>query len=130
MTRAARFLAWAAGIFGDSARHPAERAARFAEEAIELVHAQGLPRDRLLLILDRVYAGPRGDVAKEIGQATASLEMPALVLGHSSDQQAELELHRVQQFPPDHWIRRHQAKIALGIADAIPPAAEAPAGMT
>lgn len=120
MLRPKAFLEWASKTFGPIARNPDERAARFIEEAIELIHAEQIPRETLDRIADRVYSRSRGDVYKEIGQAMATLECLAENLGLSADAEAEREFSRVQSIPQDEWIRRHDAKVALQIANLSP----------
>lgn len=114
--RPRKFLAWAVKTFGQVALDHDERTARFVEEAIELAHAQGMPADKVGRIIDRVYSRPPGDLAKEIGQATATVELLAESMGLSADGLATIEFARVQTIPPAEWARRHSAKVALGIA--------------
>jgi hypothetical protein len=116
MSRPSEFLAWARATFGPVALLRSERLLRFVEEAIELAHAEGMERKTLNLIADRVYSRPPGNVGKEIGQAQACLETFAENIGLSSDAEAQREWERVQEIPQEEWTRRHQAKIAVGIA--------------
>lgn len=111
------FLAWAVDTFGQIAISRDERAARFIEEAIELVHVEKLPKDVLLRIIERVYSRPRGDVYKEIGQAQVTLECLAENVGLSADAEAEREFARVRSIPLEEWTKRHDAKVALQIAN-------------
>lgn len=117
MNRPKEFLAWAVGMFGPVALHRDERAARFVEEAVELVHAEGLPVATVFAIVSRVYQRPAGDVEKEIGQAQATLECLAENLGINANVMAQREFGRVQAIPREEWDRRHAAKVALGIAN-------------
>lgn len=116
MTRPSEFLAWAYRTFGPVALVRGERLMRFVEEAIELAHADGMERETLNAIANRVYSRPPGDVPKEIGQAQATLETYAERIGESSDALAEIEWQRVQSIPQAEWDRRHAAKQAIGIA--------------
>lgn len=120
MLRPKAFLLWALNTFGPIAINRDERAARFIEEAIELVHTQELPREVLNRIADRVYSRPRGEAGKEIGQAMATLECLAENVGLSADAEAEREFARVQSIPQSEWPRRHDAKVALQIANLSP----------
>jgi hypothetical protein len=123
--RPREFLAWAVRTFGEVAREKGERVARFIEEAIELAHASGMNGHKIARILTRVYERPAGDLAKEIGQAQATLECLAENLGLSADALAQAEFERVQSIPQEEWDRRHAAKVALGIASGsslpLPP---------
>lgn len=114
--RPRRALAWAVEIFGACAIDLRERALRFIEEAVELVHAIGLPRETLDKVIDRIYSKPLGNVPREIGQAALTLELLAEVCDVSADGEAELEFARVQGIPKAEWDRRHAAKVDLGIA--------------
>lgn len=107
--RAVRALAWARDTFGDIAMSRRERALRFLEEAIELVHAEGID---LLLIpkaVARVYSREPGDATRKIGQACLALEILAENMGVSAADQAEAELE---------WEKRYGAKVKIGIAMA------------
>jgi hypothetical protein len=117
MLRPKAFLAWAADTFGPVALHPDERAARFIEEALELAHAEGLQLTTILRIAARVYECPKGRTPKEVGQAMATLECLAENLGLSADAECTREFARVRGIPKEEWTRRHDAKVALQIAN-------------
>lgn len=110
-------LRWAHKTFGDIALRRDERAMRFVEEAIELVHAEGLPADTVRKIIDRVYARPAGDVRKEIGQAQLTLDCLAQNIGIGTYPESLREWERIKAIPKEEWDRRHSAKVALGIAN-------------
>jgi hypothetical protein len=120
MLRPKAFLQWAVDTFGPVATHKDERLARFVEEALELAQAGGMSLETLDRILWRVYRRAPGEVAKEIGQAQATLECLAENLGLSADAEAEREFARVKGIPQDEWTRRHEAKVALQIANLTP----------
>lgn len=111
-------LDWAVETFGPVARDRQERTMRFAEEAIELAHAMGLHGDVLVSIIRRVYSREAGQIPREIGQAQMTLEALAAVVGENADLEAEREFMRVKSVPKEEWTRRHQAKVAIGIAAA------------
>lgn len=114
--RPKNFLAWATDIFGDIAADDMERTRRFIEEALELAHAMGLPLKSVDAISARVYSRPRGTIPQEIGQAQATLECLAENMNLSADREAYLEFDRVRTIPKSEWKRRHDAKVAIGIA--------------
>jgi NTP pyrophosphatase (non-canonical NTP hydrolase) len=114
--RANLALEWCTAIFGKVARDPMERASRFAEEAIELAQAARIPADVLAKMIERVYSRPAGDLKKEIGQAAITLELFAHNAGIDADVEASREFARVQAIPKEEWQRRHEAKVAIGIA--------------
>jgi hypothetical protein len=111
-----QFLDWAIGIFGPVAADRHERAMRFVEEAIEVAHAEGVLEIALGNMIERVYTRKPGDIAREIGQASATLEMLAASIGVSASDEAAREFARVQRLPKEHWQKRHAAKVVLGIA--------------
>jgi hypothetical protein len=115
-SRPKAFLAWAREMFGPVALLRSERLLRFIEEAIELAHAEGMERDVLNRVADRVYSRPPGDTPKEIGQTQACLETFAENIGLSSAGEAQREWERVQHIPRVEWERRHAAKQSIGIA--------------
>jgi len=117
MHRPSAFLNWASETFGVVALRRDERAGRFLEEAIELAHAAGLPIGTVSRLTERVYARPAGDLAREIGQAAATLEMFAENEGLSATNEASREFDRVQAIPKEEWAARHAAKVKLGIAN-------------
>lgn len=117
MIRPKAFLQWAIDTFGPVAAHRDERAARFVEEAIELAHAEGLDLLTVDRIMWRVYNRPRGHTAKEIGQAMATLECLAENIGLNAADEAEKEFARVQAIPQEEWTARHDAKVAMNIAN-------------
>jgi hypothetical protein len=113
------FLAWAVNTFGSIARDRGERVARFIEEALELAQAEGFPRHAVAFICNRVYSrAPSEFVAREVGQAQATLECLAENIGLSADAEAAREFARVQTIPKEEWQRRHAAKVAAQIAKA------------
>ncbi len=116
MSRPKEFLAWAVEMFGPVALDRRERLSRFVEEAVELAHAENMPRSLLANIVERVYSRQQGATPKEIGQAQACLETFAESVGMSSEMEAELEWNRVRMIPKEEWVRRHEAKVVLGIA--------------
>lgn len=116
MNLGAEFLQWAVGIFGPVAVDRQERALRFLEEAIEVAHVEGISEVALKAVAKRVYANPPGDVGREIGQASATLEMLAANIGYSASAEGAREFVRVQAISKDVWQKRHKAKVDLGIA--------------
>lgn len=65
---------WMQNCFGPAiAADQQERNYRFIEEAIELVQACNLPKERLLQIVEHVYTRAAGQPAEEIGDVMISL---------------------------------------------------------
>lgn len=122
--RPAAALKWAAEMFGEIALEPRERAMRFVEEAVELVHAMGLDATTLQNISTRVYGRNHGYIPREIGQAQMTLEALAEAIGQNAQREAADEFKRVQAIPKSEWSRRHLAKVDIGIATLPPPPRE------
>jgi NTP pyrophosphatase (non-canonical NTP hydrolase) len=116
MNRQSAILYWAIETFGPVAANVDERAARLVEEAIEAVHAVGLPITFIQRIAERVYAKPQGAVAQEIGQVAITLEAFAEILHHRVEFEAEREWQRIQKIPKEVFAERHAAKVAAGTA--------------
>jgi hypothetical protein len=112
----AEFLQWAIAVFGPVATDRQERAMRFVEEAIEVAHAEGVIEISLQNMIERVYSRKAGNIGREIGQASATLQMLAANIGYSADAEAVREFVRVQAIPKEDWAKRHKAKVELGIA--------------
>jgi hypothetical protein len=116
MSRPKEFLALAVKMLGPVVLSRKERLRRFAEEALELLHAEAMPLEELDRIMWRVWTRPPGGTLKEIGQAQACLETFAESIGESSDKLAQLEFERMQTVSKEEWQKRHAAKVKLGIA--------------
>jgi uncharacterized protein (DUF2384 family) len=120
MTRQAEILQWAVDTFGPVASHVDERAARLAEEAIEVAQAARVPADVLLKIIDRIYSKPPASVLEELPAVAMTLEALAELVGADVAAMAQSELDRVRAIPKQHWSRRHAFKVAGGTADLSP----------
>ncbi len=112
------FLDWAAEIFGPVASAREERALRFLEEALEVAHAEGFDLHAIDLLITRIWRKDpsRASLPREIGQALVCLEMFAESIGISAEAEATREFERVRSIPKAEWTKRHDAKVALGIA--------------
>lgn len=107
---------WSVATFGAHTLKYDERSSRFIEEAIELAHAAGLPMERIVMLLARVYAREQGRVRKELGQVGLTLEALAETFRFSLEACTAEEWNRVQAISKEEWQRRHAAKVAAGIA--------------
>ena len=114
---------WAQRAFGvRDVETPAIRALRMVEEAIELCQALDVPKDKVALTVETVYSRPVGQVEQEIGGVLLTMAVLTEVLGKNSDELLERELRRVLRKAPEHFARRKEEKIALGL--------DMPAGVT
>lgn len=87
------------------------RAARFFEEAAELVQAAGLPRDHALRAFNHVYSRPAGDMAQEVGGVANTLMALCGALGLSFDDCQRAEIERCLSKDPAHFAKRNEAKL-------------------
>lgn len=115
--RAADFVAIA---FGVASMAPEERAARFLEEALELVQALGMSAVDADRLLSHVYSKPRGDAVQEAGGVGITLLALASACGFSADRAERQELERVEALPVGHFRRRHNLKADAGVAIRVP----------
>ncbi len=88
------------------------RAARFLEEAVELVQAVGLPKDHAQRALDYVYSRPPGDPAQELGGVSNTQYALAGALGLSVARCEANEIARCLSKSPEHFAQRNRDKIA------------------
>lgn len=104
---------WGVRCFG--ADHMADkivRAARFLEEAIELVQAVGLPKDHAQRALDYVYSRPPGDPAQELGGVSNTQYALAGALSLSVAECEAREIARCLSKSPEHFAQRNLDKVA------------------
>lgn len=85
-----------------------ERNARFLEEAIELVQANGFSEEQTQLITKYVYGRPKGEPSQEIGGVMVTLAALANPLGHSIEAASETELARILDPDMQSRIREKQ----------------------
>jgi len=98
-----KVVEWFKICFGDppdpKASNPRQRAARFAEEAIELMQAAELSREEVIQLVDYVYSRPSGEILDESSGVLTTLAMLTETHGIPLDQCA------------DHGIRMLYVKI-------------------
>lgn len=110
--RQAVVIAWGVMAFGaDHMADPIVRAARFIEEAAELVQAAGLTREHALRAFDHVYSRPAGELKQEVGGSANTLMALCGALGLSLDECQQAEIERCLAKDPAHFAARNQAKI-------------------
>lgn len=114
-------LEWAANTFGSLALDTRERSLRFIEEAIELAQACQITPEEIQSTVTRVYSRERGDPHKETGQAYMTLAALAEWLRIDLNDALLREWRRVQGVPLEEWVKRHNAKVELGIATPMTP---------
>jgi hypothetical protein len=107
---------WVVRVFGTRNAMSGERAARFVEEAVELVQAVGLSRERVMAIVDVVYSRPKGDVFQEIGGVGLTLLALAAAVNYSAEVAEVAEMCRVFAKSDAHFRARQTEKAGQGIA--------------
>jgi len=109
-------LDWAIRSFGsDHVNDIPVRALRLAEEAVELAQAAGVSKDKMHALIDIVYSRPVGDLRQEIGGVMMTTTVLCAVLREDTDYYFETELRRVLAKSPEHFAKRNQDKIDLGL---------------
>lgn len=112
-------IAWDWGVrcFGHShMTNTRVRALRCAEEAVELAQAVGVNRETVLLLVTTVYARPPGSIKQELGGTLLTASVLAHgCLAQSVEQTFEQELSRCLSKGPEHFAKRNEEKIQLGL---------------
>jgi hypothetical protein len=121
VNRSREILNWAIENFGPVAANRDERAARLAEEAIEIAHAEGVSLEMVAKIADRVYSRPAGELSQEIGGVRVTLEALAENAGLSVEEETAREFQRIIRLPKEWWEQRHAEKVAAGTANLSEP---------
>jgi hypothetical protein len=108
---------WGERCFGKQhMRDKRVRALRHAEEAIELAQACGVEPELLHHTIDVVYARPAGSPRQELGGSLLTAGVLAIgVCGEPIDQLFFDELQRCLRHDPEHFAKRNDEKMALGL---------------
>lgn len=109
-------LDWATRSFGrDHVTNLPIRSLRLAEEATELAQAYGVPREKMLDLVNIVYDRPRGDPVQEIGGVMMTVVVLCAANGIDPDDAFITELRRVLEKPAAHFAQRNLDKVQLGL---------------
>lgn len=109
-------LDWAVRCFGsEHVYNKPIRSLRIAEEAIELAQAFDIPKDKVLGLVEMVYSRPKGHPQQEIGGVMMTTTVLCAAMGMDADDAFQVELRRVLAKPADHFAKRNQDKIDLGM---------------
>lgn len=109
-------LDWAIRSFGDEHVYNLPiRALRCAEEAIELAQAYEIPKQKMHELVEIVYGRPVGLPQQELGGVAMTATVLAAAQGSGLDWFFERELRRVLAKPAEHFAKRNQDKIDLGL---------------
>ncbi len=113
---------WAIRCFGkEHVLNRAIRGLRTLEEAAELAQALGVPEDKAAKCIQTVYSRPVGDPEQEIGGVLQTLAVLCESMGVDRDELFERELRRCLAKNPEHFRKRNQEKLDLGLDTPIPP---------
>jgi NTP pyrophosphatase (non-canonical NTP hydrolase) len=108
---------WAVRCFGwDHVQNRRMRALRLLEEAVELAQAVGVSREKCELTVDVVYGRAPGLPSQELGGVLLTATVLAGAFGEDPQDVLERELGRVLAKPVEHFTKRNDQKIALGLA--------------
>lgn len=113
---------WCAACFGrDEATSVPQRGMRLVEEAIEAAQAAGVPRDKVLQMVDHVYGREPGELHQELGGVGVTLLALAEAAQLSADECEARELERVLSKPTSYYAERNAAKNAAGFRVVVAP---------
>ncbi len=110
-------MVWSTSTFGPGAIDMVERARRLLEEAAECVQAAGLDEATAHVVISNTFSRPVGELGKEIGAVSVTLNCIAEAGGYSVDYEEVREMTRI--FDPaftEQARAKHFAKIARGTA--------------
>jgi NTP pyrophosphatase (non-canonical NTP hydrolase) len=107
---------WAVRCFGREHVHNRRmRALRLLEEAAELAQAVGVEKDKSQAVLDVVYSRPAGLPSQELGGVYMTAHILCAAFEKDPEEIFEAELNRVLAKPVEHFTRRNQEKVDLGL---------------
>ncbi len=107
---------WGVQCFGlHHMRNNSIRALRLAEEAVELAQCLKVPQATMHKLIDTVYSRPEGNVAQELGGVLVTTSVLIELFGLNVDKVFEMELKRCLSKSPEHFAKRNQDKIDLGL---------------
>lgn len=107
---------WAVRCFGlDHCKHLPLRSQRTLEESAELSQALGLSREDAHLTIDKVYDRPVGEAEQEIGGILHTVGILCESMHVDPDELHEREVRRVLTKSPEHFAKRNQEKLDLGL---------------
>lgn len=109
-------LDWAVRAFGrEHVYNPAIRSLRCAEEAVELCQSYNVDKATMLRLIETVYSREPGVPDQEIGGVLMTINVLCASHDYNPDALFERELMRVLAKPVDHFTKRNQDKIDLGL---------------
>jgi hypothetical protein len=91
------------------------RSLRLAEEAVELAQANGIPREKMVDLVNMVYRKPPGELKQELGGVLLCAAVYSLSSGWDPEDVFKIELERCLSLPEEKFAKRNQEKIDLGM---------------
>lgn len=120
----ARCAIWVQDTFGDKSLFDRRnRAARFAEEAVELAQAEGVDEQQMLKIVLRAYQRPVGEVEQEVAGSLFTFLVYCYAAGvwpAKAVHLCKLELDRCLTLGPEPFRAKQRDKFAAG-TDLVEP---------
>lgn len=108
---------WAIRCFGRAHVHdPRTRALRCVEETIEMAQAYEIDPSILHMMVDKIYARPRGNAHQEIGGVLLTAYVLCAARGSNPESLFLDELCRVLGKPPEHFAKRNADKMEMGFS--------------
>lgn len=107
---------WALRCFGvEHCDNLALRSQRTLEESAELSQSLGLSRENAHKTIDAVYDRPVGEPQQEIGGILHTVGILCESMSVDPDVLHEREVRRVLKKSPEHFAKRNQEKLDLGL---------------
>lgn len=96
------------------------RAARVAEEGVELGQSEGVTKEQMLAIVERAYSRPAGKPRQELAGVVFTSLVYSQAAAMDALEEVSLELERVNALDAEHFRRKHREKFAAG-TDLVAP---------
>lgn len=107
---------WAKLNFGSVASKREERLLRVLEEALELVQAGGIDKEKVLQFADVVYAEPKGLVKEELSDLQLNLYALAEHYYEPLDLLSKQKFARCLERDREYWQGRQERKYLNGMS--------------
>lgn len=96
------------------------RALRLAEEAVETAQVCEVPIEMMHTLVDVVYSRQRGSLRQELGGVLLTTAVLTLAAGEGDPEEVFFdELARVLRKTPEHFAKRNEEKLQLGLTGHV-----------